>query len=324
MVENNSQSDSRVIKDKTQSDSNLTSQGHETQCQGQGEILNISLTCPSKYKLGDDRIPCNENDSNKDESITPVRGQGQIIKTLQSGKAGYDVHFSQSSISDEENLVYSFPFAEDFEFGKNDLSQYRPPDTLQSVNATCYYVSGKIGSIRGKFLIDTGSSICVISEKVFNRLSGENINLLPSNRQVRTADGTFLKVKGSCTLQIQLDHLLFGQEFIVANIEESLGILGINFIDQYEVDIKIKKKVLKTNNGKIKLHKQSFEGCCRIQLCDKVTFPPQSETFVKTYTAQNCAAHLNIVEPTNKYIDQGLLISKTLVDTSQTQMTVSV
>ena len=72
-------------------------------------------------------------------------------------------------------------------------------------------------------------------------MSGENINLLPSNRQVRTADGTFLKVKGSCTLQIQLDHLLFDLEFMVANIEESLGILGINFIDQYYVDIKIKK-----------------------------------------------------------------------------------
>ena len=117
MVENNSQSDSRVIKYKTQSDSELTSQGHGTQGQGQGEILDISLTCPSKYKLGDDRIPCDENDSNKDESITPVRGQGQIINPLQSGRAGNDGNFSQSSISDEENVVYSFPFAEDFEFG---------------------------------------------------------------------------------------------------------------------------------------------------------------------------------------------------------------
>ena len=38
MVENNSQSDSRVIKDRTQSGSELTSQGHGTQGQGQGEI----------------------------------------------------------------------------------------------------------------------------------------------------------------------------------------------------------------------------------------------------------------------------------------------
>ena len=49
--ENNSPSDSRVIKDKTQSDSELTSQGHGTQGQGQGEILDISLTCPSNWGM---------------------------------------------------------------------------------------------------------------------------------------------------------------------------------------------------------------------------------------------------------------------------------
>lgn len=38
-------------------------------------------------------------------------------------------------------------------------------------------------------------------------------------------------------LQIQLDHIIFDQEFIVANIEEPCGILGINFLDLYEADI---------------------------------------------------------------------------------------
>ena len=133
-----------------------------------------------------------------------------------------------------------------------------------------------------------------------------------------------MKVKLCCTLQIHLDHLMFDKEFIVANIDGSLGILGIDSIDQYEVDIKIKKKVLKKRNGKIKLNKQNFEGCCSIQLYDNVTLPPQSETFVKAYTAQNCAAHLKIKKTTNTYIDQGLLMSKTLADISQTQMIVSV
>ena len=55
-----------------------------------------------------------------------------------------------------------------------------------------------------------------------------------------------MKVKSCCTLQIRLDHLMFDQEFIVANIDGSLSILGINSIGQYEVDIKIRKKVLKT------------------------------------------------------------------------------
>ena len=46
-------------------------------------------------------------------------------------------------------------------------------------------------------------------------------------------------------MEIQLDHVLFTQEFIVVNIEKSLGILGTNFLDQYEGDIKIRDKTLK-------------------------------------------------------------------------------
>ena len=64
--------------------------------------------------------------------------------------------------------------------------------------------------------------------------------------------------------------------------------------------------------------------CSRIQLCENVIIPPQSEGYIKTYTTQNCASPLNLVEPTNKYIHQGLLIGKTLVDTSHHTMTVSV
>ena len=68
-----------------------------------------------------------------------------------------------------------FPFSEDFDFGKQNANKSLQPDIIHSVNASCYYVTGKIGSVRGKFLIDTGSSICVISEKVFDRLGSENI-----------------------------------------------------------------------------------------------------------------------------------------------------
>ena len=171
--------------------------------------------------------------------------------------------------------------------------------------------------------MDSGSSICVLSETVFEKLCKDTVTLREADRVVRTANGSLLKLRGACTLQIQLDHLCFEQEFIVANIEEP-GILGISFLDQHEVDIKIKKRILKTNKGRIKLHKHGTDKCFRIQMCESVTIPPQSEAFVKTYTLQNCPAQLNIVEPTNKQIYQGLFVAKTLVDTSQNQMVVSV
>ena len=171
--------------------------------------------------------------------------------------------------------------------------------------------------------MDSGSSICVLSEKVFEKLCKDTVALREADRVVRTANGSLLKLRGACTLQIQLDHLCFEQEFIVANIEEP-GILGISFLDQHEVDIKIRKRILKTNKGRIKLHKHGTDKCFRIQMCESVTIPPQSEAFVKTYTLQNCPSQLNIVEPTNKQIHQGLFVAKTLVDTSQNQMVVSV
>ena len=104
---------------------------------------------------------------------------------------------------------------------------------------------GKINQTRLNFLIDSGSSICVLSEKVFEKISTNSTILQETARKVRTANGGLLKIRGTCTLKVQLDHLDFDQEFIIANIEEP-GILGISFLDQYEVDVKIRKKILKT------------------------------------------------------------------------------
>ena len=85
------------------------------------------------------------------------------------------------------------------------------------------------------------------------------------------ADGTLLKLKGLCDLEIQLNHLLFSQQFVVADVDESMGILGINFLDTYDAEVKIKKRLLKTKLGKIKLYRSSSDICNQIQLCDNVT-----------------------------------------------------
>ena len=202
---------------------------------------------------------------------------------------------------------------------KDELGSNGPNDYfVRSIHNACFYVNGTIGQTKGKFLIDTGSSISVLSEKVFERSNNENVPLFPTEKRVRTADGNFLKIKGLCNIGMQLDHLIFNQEFIVANIEESFGILGINFLDAYEVDVKIDKKMLKTKLGKVKLHRS--ESCNRIQLCETTTVPAYSETYDKKYSCQNSSHSVSLLQPTNRYIDQGLLVARTLLDTLQDQM----
>ena len=93
-------------------------------------------------------------------------------------------------------------------------------ESVHYVNHACYYVQGKVDQVRLNFLVDSGSSICVLSEKVFDKICKDTVTLQETDSKVRTANGNLLKLKGVCTLQIQLDHLVFDKEFIVANIQE--------------------------------------------------------------------------------------------------------
>ena len=185
-----------------------------------------------------------------------------------------------------------------------------------------YYVNGQIDACRGKFLIDTGSSISVVDTKLLEKLN-QKIDIEHTDRRVRTANGGFLNIKGTCSLTIRLDHLTFQHEFIIADIEESLGILGVNFLDQYRADIKIKKRILKTDRGKVKLHKHGAQVCNKLQLYENVTIPAQPETLDKAYMPDSCLTQSSAREPSNRYFNRGLLTTRTLLDSTQNQMKMS-
>ena len=61
-----------------------------------------------------------------------------------------------------------------------------------------------------------------------------------------------------------------------------------------------------------------------MQLYENVTIPAQSETFVKAYIPDNCHSQFNVLEPSNRYVNQGLLIARPLIASSQNQMSISV
>ena len=118
--------------------------------------------------------------------------------------------------------------------------------------------------------------------------------------------------------------MTFQQEFIIADIEESLGILGVNFLDQYRADIKIKKRILKTDQGKVKLHKHGAQVCNKLQLYENVTIPAQSETLDKAYMPDSCLTQFSTREPSNRYVNRGLPTTTTLLESTHNQMTMSV
>ena len=275
--------------------------------QSENHLTESSLTQPNYMAYETD--PKTDLNKRLSKSATGLDCEGSISECDSSSATG---KVPNGTPEVDEQDVNNTPIVENgISYAISESSHYR------------YYVNGQIDACRGKFLIDTGSSISVVATKLLEKLN-QKIDIEPTNRQVRTANGGFLNIKGTCSLTIRLDHLTFQQEFIIADIEESLWILGVNFLDQYRADIKIKKRILKTDQGKVKLHKHGAQVCNKLQLYENVTIPAQSETLVKAYMPDSCLAQFSTREPSNSYVNRGLPTTRTLLESTHNQMTMSV
>jgi hypothetical protein len=121
-----------------------------------------------------------------------------------------------------------------------------------------------------------------------------------------TANGVRLKIAGKCTLNFEIEHLAFYFEFIVADIEETIGILGIDFFENYNVSLKVHKRLLKTSVGKVRLYNFNSRMCAKVQITD---IPHKNKPLLHNYDHDN----LNKFSATRKYwfidkIDNGKMI----------------
>ena len=74
----------------------------------------------------------------------------------------------------------------------------------------------------------------------------------------------------------------------------------------------------------MKLHKRGAQICNKLQLCKNVIIPAQSETLVKAHLPDKSTSSFSVLEPSHQYVDQGLLIARPLLNSSQNHMTISV
>ena len=110
--------------------------------------------------------------------------------------------------------------------------------------------------------------ICVISEKkkntkkkkhVWPAVTREYDCNLHINKCVWLME-TFWKWKTFILYSVQLNHVV-QQNFVVANIEETLSILEVYFLHQHEGELKTTKESLKkSSKGKIQLHKRKAQN----------------------------------------------------------------
>ena len=175
-----------------------------------------------------------------------------------------------------------------------------------------------------KLLVDTGSSSSLLSENMVEQLFGPVSELQPveKSNKLTTADGAPLDIKGKMILEFSLGDLMFHHEFYVANIDLP-GILGLDFLEQFDITIKVSSASLQIGDRCIDLEREDSVQCARVKFSKKVVIPPETEMVVKAYAkgeiAQDCEV---MVEPFKNLSRKGLLVSNSVVQPNKILLSV--
>ena len=93
-----------------------------------------------------------------------------------------------------------------------------------------------------------------------------------------------LKLYGKVNLDFELDNEMFSYDFLVAEIDELDIVLGQDFLEDFDVNVKFGKACMKIGKHKIKLLRQETNKFARIRLANAITVPPESEITINACT----------------------------------------
>jgi transposase InsO family protein len=199
----------------------------------------------------------------------------------------------------------------------------RPTIRLSTVTQGCLFATTVIGSHHCDMLVDTGSVVTIVSQRIYEDLGRDRPQLHRIETLLTAADGRPLELLGKATFEFRVENHVFVQEAIVVNLNDADGILGMDFLVKNKMDFKIGKAILQMPRGKIQLHMKKSYGCSRVRISDSVAIPPASEQYIKGYI-EGISGNMVMVEPYRSVNRRGLLMAKAVVEPDGSDVILSV
>lgn len=169
---------------------------------------------------------------------------------------------------------------------------------VNSILKSCLYASVSIGDVPVKMLVDTGSSVSLISQELYHGLGTEKPSLKRDVITLSTADGSPMDTLGVVQLEFCIGCFQFVHDVVVAELNGISVILGFDFLETYDIAIEVSQRSLKYAGQTLPLFKESSSSCARIKVSKHFTVPPESQMFIQGYTSGSVdnVEHV-IVEP---------------------------
>ena len=146
---------------------------------------------------------------------------------------------------------------------------------VRTVNDDCWYLESKLGAYKVEWLVDCGANPNILSVKVFEQFGKKKRNTLkPTDTKLVAANGDTIVTHGQVTIDIDLQGTVFSLPVIVADIGETAGILGMQFLRGTGCSVSFREGILRCGRQEWKLTGPSTPGVHRVNLVSVVRLPP--------------------------------------------------
>ena len=126
------------------------------------------------------------------------------------------------------------------------------------------------------------------------------------------ADGSPLHVLGQVELPISIGLFKTTQYFIVADLGNIQGILGLDFIEDNDIQTRLKYGYFVVGDMTVSLHRDETKQCGRISHARTVTVPPRSIKVVNMRVRCTGDTTEGMIEPAKSLARTGLLVARSV------------
>ena len=180
------------------------------------------------------------------------------------------------------------------------------------------YIDLTLNGMKGKFLVDTGATLSIVSNKTYYALEISKRPELGELRQtVVSASGTDLSSIGQAYFQFHVGKTTCDLEAVIADIPMD-GILGLDFIKQQHCLVDCARDEMIIGDTAVPLEFEGKIGCYRISAMHDVSLQPGTETIIEGKVHHNgelgSTTDLAVVEPCEKFTKRDCaLVARELV-----------
>lgn len=177
------------------------------------------------------------------------------------------------------------------------------------------------------FLVDTGSSLTLVSESIFKSIP-EHLTLEELDTSLTTADVDLLLVQGKINVTLSFAVYETNASVVVAKLGGVSGTFGLDFLVKYNILIDACNRILYSPYfGEVPLLREDrlHSRCARVHLVETVSVPGSSEMIFQGKITL-CPSDIDaLIEPEHDDKTQDcILMAKSVVKTNGSNVTLSV